>query len=87
MTLDGTVVNGTIVLNGGAMLAEGAKVRVEFEDEDAIGPPPTTETHDEHLACLRRSLAAMDAGERGRSVEDVFAEIDRELSRPTNGEG
>jgi len=29
----------------------------------------------------------MDAGEKGKSVAEGFDKIDRELNRPTNGEG
>ncbi|HEV3437514.1 MAG TPA: hypothetical protein VG122_09145 [Gemmata sp.] len=35
---------------------------------------------EKELALLRASITQMEAGEQGRSVEDVFAEIDRELT-------
>ena len=92
MTLEGTVVDGKIVLDGGSALPEGARVRVEptgnyAEDWEMVPPPPTTETREEFLASLRESIAAMEAGEKGKSVAEVFDEIDRELGRPANGEG
>ncbi len=34
-----------------------------------------------------QSIASMEAGEKGKSVEKVFAAIDRELDRQANGEG
>ncbi len=39
MTLEGTVVNGVIVLDGGARLPEGERVRVEVADPDDLAPP------------------------------------------------
>ena len=76
MILNGTVINGVIVLDGSPQLAEGTRVFVDFENDD-VAPP--TETYAEHVATLKQSIAMMDAGERGRSVEDVFGEIEREL--------
>jgi hypothetical protein len=38
MTLEGTVVNGMIVLDDAARLPEGARVRVELADLDDLGP-------------------------------------------------
>jgi hypothetical protein len=42
---------------------------------------------EKELALLRESLALMDAGERGQSVEEVFAEIDRELNEANLAKG
>ncbi len=40
MTLEGTVVNGVIVLDGGARLPEDERVRIELLDDDTVAPPP-----------------------------------------------
>ncbi len=80
MTIEGTVINGVIVLDGSPQLPEGKRVIVDLEGDDFGPPPPSTETYAEHLELLRKSLAMMDAGEQGRSVEDVFDEIERELA-------
>ncbi len=82
MSLEGTVVNGVVVLDGGPQLAEGARVRVEPEDEDDIGPPPSTETYEEHLAALRQSLADMDAGAKGIPLDEAMARISAEFNLP-----
>lgn len=89
MTIEGTVVNGVIVFDGNPTLPEGARVRIEVAADDELGDnlaPPATETHAEHLAALRDSLAAMDAGEKGRSVAEVFDEIDRGLNQSVGKE-
>jgi transcriptional regulator of NAD metabolism len=41
------------------------------------------ETREEFLESLRQSHAEMMAGERGRSVDEVFAAMDRELANRT----
>lgn len=77
MTLQGTVVNGLIVLDGVSRLPEGTKVRVEVleeEDTDDFPPPPSTETYEEHLTALRASLEDVKAG-RGRPAREVLKEI------------
>ena len=84
MILEGTVINGVIVLDGSPALPEGQRVFVDLEED--YEPPPSTETYADHLELLRKSLAMMDAGEEGRSVEDVFDEIERALaSHSDNG--
>jgi hypothetical protein len=86
MPLEGTVVNGVIVLDGAPQLPEGARVRVELaaDDPDAwenAPPPPSTESREELLASLRESIAEAKAGVPGRTVDEVFAEVDAELRR------
>jgi hypothetical protein len=86
MTLEGIVVNGVIVLDGTPRLPEGARVRVELtpDDPDAwehAPPPPSGETREELLASLRESIAEAKAGVPGRTVDEVFAEVDAELRR------
>ena len=74
MTLEGTVVNGVIVLNTGAQLPEGAKVLVELADGDDLAPPPENYGREKELAILRESLEDARAG-RTRPFEEVMAEI------------
>jgi hypothetical protein len=86
MTLEGTVVNGVIVPDGAPHLPEGARVRIEVapDDPDAwenAPAPPSGETREELLASLRDSIAEAKAGEPGRTVDEVFAEVDAELRR------
>jgi hypothetical protein len=76
MTLEGTVVNGVIVPDGGANLPEGTRVRfvVTEDDLDDVSPPPTTETDEEFLASLREGIEDAKAG-RGRPAREVLKEI------------
>jgi hypothetical protein len=74
MTLEGTVVNGVIVLDGGAQLPEGERVRVEVTDPDDLAPPPEPYDREKELAILRESLEDAKAG-RTRPFEEVMAEI------------
>ena len=48
------------------------------EDVDDPIPAPTV-TYAQHLAILRESIAAMDAGEPDLSLDDVLAAMDTEL--------
>jgi hypothetical protein len=72
--LEGTVVNGVIVLDGGAQLAEGARVRVALADPADLGP--TAEPHDREseLAILRESLEDVRVG-RGTPARDFLKEL------------
>ena len=84
MGLAGTVVNGSIVLDGGLLLPEGERVRVELErdlDEDDFGPPPEPYDHEKHLALLREAHEEANAG-RTRPFEEVMAEIRRDYNLP-----
>jgi len=98
MVQHGTVVNGVIVLDGNPPLTEGMRVQVVLPadaDPDDISPlpgegleyphPMAPYDREKEVALLRGSIAAMDAGEKGKSVAEVFNEIDRELNRPANG--
>jgi hypothetical protein len=75
----GTVLNGVIVPDGPPQ-PDGT--RVLFENEEVFEYPHPLAPYDEEkeLALLRESLALMDSGERGQSVEEVFAEIYQRLS-------
>ena len=84
MTLQGTVVNGAIVLDGSPLLPEGARVRVELTDEDDfhdLSPPPTNETYEQHLAALRESIEDMKAG-KGRPAREVLKDIALKYNLP-----
>ena len=77
MILEGTVINGVIVLDGSPALPEGQRVFVDLEED--YEPPPSTETYAEHLELLRKSLALMDAGEQGMPLEEFAAELKAEF--------
>ncbi len=86
MKLLGTIVGGHVRLDTPSRLPEGSRVSVVSEDEDDdYAPPPSNETYAQHLALLRESIALADAGEQGRSVAEVFAEIERQLDLPLAG--
>jgi hypothetical protein len=77
MTLEGTVVNGVIVPDGGAALPEGTRVRfvVTEEDFDNVFPPPTTETHEEFLASLRQSIEESRTGSGGVEARQFLKDL------------
>ena len=86
MILEGIVKNGVIVPDGPPP-PEGARVRMEvveddLEDWENVPPPPTTETREEFLASLRESIAAVQAGQKGRPLKEVMEEIAKELNLP-----
>ncbi len=83
MTLEGTVVNGAIVLDGAPALPEGARVRVELsgDDPDDAPPPPTTETHEEFLASLRESIANVNDGQ-GVNARQFLKELAIQMKLP-----
>jgi hypothetical protein len=79
MVRRGTVLNGVIVPEG-PPLPEGTLVIFDTAEGVNVYPHPLAPYDEEkELALLRESLAMMDAGERGQSVEEVFAEIERDL--------
>ncbi len=81
--LEGTVVNGVIVLEGGVKLPEGARVRIEVEDDDPddLGPPPEPYDREKELAILRESIEDMKAG-RTIDARQALADIAREYGLP-----
>jgi hypothetical protein len=80
MPLFGTIVNGEVRLDEPAKLPEGSRVTVILGEEDDFGPVPVaTESHAEFMASLRESIAETNAGVRGRSVDEVFDDLDREI--------
>lgn len=74
MTLEGTVVNGVIVLDDAARLPDGVRVRVELVDADDLAPPAESADREQELAALRESLADARAGHT-RPARDVLKEI------------
>jgi hypothetical protein len=77
MALEGTVVNGVIVLDGDPSLPEGARVRVELteDDFDNVPPRPTTETYEEHLAILRQSIEDAKTGAGGVEARQFLKDL------------
>jgi hypothetical protein len=73
MALEGTVVNGMIVLDGGAQLPEGVRVQVEVADPDDLAPPPEPHDREKELAILREALEDVRAG-RGFAYKPVHAQ-------------
>jgi hypothetical protein len=81
MVQHGTVLNGVIVPDGPPP-PDGTRVLFETEEVFEYPHPLAPYDTEKEVALLRESIAQMDAGEQGRSVEDVFAEINRELDQP-----
>jgi hypothetical protein len=80
MTLEGTVVNGMVVLDTGAQLPEGARVRVELADEDDDPfPPPEPYDREKELAILREALEDVKAG-RGMEAREFMKKLATELN-------
>ncbi len=81
MALEGTVVNGVIVLDGGVQLPEGERVRVEVADPDDLAPPPEPYDREQELAILRESIEDMKAG-RTTPARRALADIARKYGLP-----
>jgi hypothetical protein len=82
MMLEGTVVNGVIVLDVGTQLPDGVRVRVELaEDDDDFFPPPEPYDREKELAILRESLEDVKAG-RGMPFEEFMAKLAADLNLP-----
>jgi len=81
MTLEGTVINGVIVLDNGARLPEGGRVRIELMEDDDFFPPPEPYDREKELAILRESIEDMKAG-RGRPAREVLKEIAEKYNLP-----
>jgi hypothetical protein len=82
MMLEGTVVNGVIVLDTGTQLPNGVRVRVELaEDDDDFFPPPEPYDREKELAILRESLEDVKAG-RGMEAREFMKKLAVELNLP-----
>ena len=82
MTLEGTVVNGVIVLDSGALLPEGARVQVALaEADDDCFPPPEPYDRAKELAILREALEDVKAG-RGVPAREFLKQLAEEHNLP-----
>ena len=81
MTLEGTVVNGLIVLDAGTQLPEGVRVRVELAEDDDLFPPPEPYDREKELAILRESLEDVKAG-RTTPARQALADLARKYGLP-----
>jgi hypothetical protein len=77
--MTGTVVNGVIVLEGGAQLPEGARVWVELDDD--LAPPAESYDREKELAILRESLEDVKAG-RTVPARQAMADLARKHGLP-----
>jgi len=80
--LEGTVINGMIVLDGETKLPEGVRVRVELADLDDLVPPPEPYDRQEELAILRQAMEDVRAG-RGMPFEEFEAQLAAESKLPS----
>ncbi len=78
----GTIVNGHVRLDTPSMLPEGHRVMIDVDVKDDFDPDLPKETYEEHLSKLRSSIALAESGHLGRSVKEVFDEIERSLDLP-----
>jgi hypothetical protein len=81
MSYSGTVVNGVIVLEGGAQLPEGVRVRVELDDPDDPAQPPEPYDRAKELAILREALEDVRAG-RGIEAREFLKKLAQEHNLP-----
>jgi hypothetical protein len=72
--LEGTVVNGVIVPDGGRPLPEGARVRIELAEALPADHPHAPYDRETELAILRESIEEMKAGQV-RPAREVLKEI------------
>jgi hypothetical protein len=82
MTLEGTVVNGVIVLDGTPPLPEGARVRVELAEKVEYPHPMAPYDREKELAVLRDRNAEMQAGAPGIPLKEGMDRIAAELNLP-----
>ncbi|MBY0526089.1 MAG: hypothetical protein K2R98_22025 [Gemmataceae bacterium] len=85
MSIEGTVVNGVVVLDSGTQLPEGVRVRVELtdsDDPDDFAPPPEPYDREKELAILREAIEDVRAG-RGMPLEEFMAKLSAELNLPS----
>ena len=82
MTLEGTVVNGVIVPDGGAALPEGSRVRIELSEQPAYPHPMAQYDREKELALLRERIAEAESGASSIPVDEAFEQIRNELKLP-----
>lgn len=86
MTLEGTVVNGVVVLEAGARIAEGTRVHVDIApdfEQFEYPHPMAPYDREKEIALLQASHDEMKAGIRGQSLEDFMAELRRDYHLPS----
>jgi hypothetical protein len=82
MTLEGTVVNGAVVLDDGSRLPEGARVRLELVEDLPDDHPCAPYNREKELAILRESIESMKAGEVGMTLEEFEAKFAKDFNLP-----
>lgn len=82
MTLEGTVVNGVIVPDGGTTLPEGSRVRIELDEPFTYPHPLAPYDREKELALLRARVAEMKSGVPGIPVDEFFDQLRAELNLP-----
>jgi len=85
MTLEGTVVNGKIVLDGPQSFPEGTRVRVEAASPDEVFEYPhplAPYDREKELGLLRDRVAAFRQCSRGVPADEAFARIAADLNLP-----
>jgi hypothetical protein len=82
MTLEGTVVNGVIVPDGGATLPEGARVNIELKVRFEYPHPMAPYDREKELALLRDRLAGAQAGTPAIPLKEGMGRIAAELNLP-----
>jgi hypothetical protein len=75
MTLEGTVVNGVIVPDGGATLPEGTRVLIELNPTFEYPHPMAPYDREKELAVLRASVAEQQAGVSGIPLKKAMDRI------------
>ena len=74
MTLEGIVVNGSIVVEEGTSLPEGAKVLIDFVEAFPADHPFAPYDRETELAILRDSIEDMEAG-RGSDAREFLNQL------------
>jgi hypothetical protein len=82
MTLEGTVVNGVIVPDGGATLPEGTRVLIEVNPKFEYPHPMAPYDREKELAVLRDSITQTQAGVPGIPLKEAMDRIATELNLP-----
>jgi hypothetical protein len=84
MSVEGTIVNGVVVLDRPALFPEGARVRVDFAEDEKLEYPHPMAPYDreKEIALLKESHEQYLAGVPGTSLEEVEAEMAREFGFP-----
>lgn len=86
MTLEGTVVNGVVVLEAGARVPEGTRVLVDIaSDVEHFEYPHPMAPYDreKEIELLQASHDEWKAGVPGQSLEEFAAELRRDYLLPS----